>query len=242
MNELRLTASDRRIRLAAEDVSWPELPRSTRRVGERRAMLLAEEVVIDPRVWYDGDDAFERATAWRFFADGVVVAQLCVRMRPSVGGALRSSGRWEELAVGFTPFAGGLHRRRGAVEPDGVAASGNGVAELSYGERGRPLPAELAWAFLPTEVRDTAERLVPEPHVVSGSLRQVTYRDGFVRSQSIVALRMSAHRALLVLADRSPAGSPDGANTERRERMVRTPWVVEQFGADLDAASAGVSP
>ena len=93
--------------------------------------------------------------------------------------------------------------------------------------------AAEAWSYLPQVVRSAAERLVPVPLVWLGELVQARTRDGFPATQDVRVLRMSADRAVVVLASRTLSPIP-GAGVELHvAQMSRVPWIVEQVGLDL---------
>lgn len=216
-------------------VLWRDLPLRTRRAARRRSPIVAEAVQCDPRHRIEGARRLEYASGWRMHEDGVVLAEVARSIAPD---GARALGAWEHRAVRVWEAAGPPQRRRGLVGvADEIDSRGRGAGELlgivAHGHG----PAAEAWRHLPQTVRTAAERLVPEPVVWLGEITQITGDDRLPLQQDIRSVRISAERAVAIVATR--ALSPiRGAKVEYHvEQMARAPWLVEQVGFDLRAGS-----
>lgn len=229
-----LAASTEHVAFGAEHVVWADLPARTRKAASRPAPLVYEDVELRGSV-LDAGRPYELAVGWRVYEDAVVLAAVRRPLRPGPPGyPAIAAGPWEPGSVRVGTFAGGLRRRRGVVP---VAAElgdvpGAGPAAQGPAEHG---PAAHAWRYLPTSVRVAAERLVPEPEQWLGQIVQSTSNTGFPVAQTVGVLRMSATRAVLVMAERSLRAPVEGDLELHRTRMAQTPWLVDQVGADLGA-------
>lgn len=227
-------ASTERVSFDGEAVTWADFPARTRRAARRPSPLLAEEAERDVRVQLLEGRRYELATGWRVFEDAVVLANVRRPLRPASGGALRAAGPWEHRGVRFSTFAGPLRRRSGFVTVAEELQKGpGGVGHTSHAPD--HANAAEAWTYLPRVVREAAERLVPEPDVWLGEIMQRA-PEGGPWNQTVRVLRMSAERAVVVLADRSLPAGTEVDPVARRAQLARTPWLVEQVGADLGAA------
>lgn len=115
-------------------------------------------------------------------------------------------------------------RGRGAGDLLGIVAAGHG-------------DAAHAWSYLPQPVRTAAEGLVPQPTVWLGELVQVSSEDRFPIKQEVRSLRMSADRAVVIVATRSLTPIRGAGVEYHVEQMARVPWLVEQVGLELGDAS-----
>lgn len=228
---VRTAASTERVAFVGELITWADLPAETRRGAQRRAVMLAESVEPDPRVWQDASHPFQLATGWRFHEDAVVVAQVRRPLEPRAGGDYRPTGPWQHMGVRSRTFAGPLRRRRGLVQVANELTD-KPPEHVPVGSATHASAAE-AWTFLPAAVREAVERLVPEPDVWLGQITQRSIAE-VPFAQSIQVLRMSDTRAVLIAADRSLPTKVVGSPDERRAQLSRSPWVVDQAGGELD--------
>lgn len=219
------TASTAPVSFDGTTIAWTDLPSSSQRAGRRSSVLVAEAVGLDEALRLETGHVVERATAWRVYEDGVVLVEVIRSVAPESGGR-RRVGPWKHRGAVTRQAVGAPRRRRGvvAVADDLTPGAVRGAATAA--------DAPLAWAYLPSVVRANAERLVPEPSVWQGELTQHSY-EGCPRDQAITALRMSAERALVVLATRSLAPIPGAPAEAHVAQMARMPWLVEQVGLDL---------
>lgn len=229
--------STEHVQFTGERVTWADLPQPTRKAAARRSAVVGEAVTCHPTAQRAGDGRLvELAVGWRMHEDAVVLVHVLRALRPARNG-LWVVGPWEHITARHLPLAGPLRRRRGVVavalgrRPHGEDDDGASTPQPSAEQAS----AAAAWDHLPDSVRTTAERLVPEPRVWLGEIVQASSPVGSPLNQSIQVLRMDDARAVVVLADRSlPAGADDPA--ERARQLARTPWLVEQVGADLRLA------
>lgn len=222
------TASTAPVSFGATVVTWDDLPRESQRVGHLRSPLVAESVSVDGTLLLDGGRQVEHATGWRFYEDGVVLVEVVRPVLPTPAGG-RKTGSWKHRRAVTRRAASTPRRRRGVVPvADDLVPRGGGG-----GSAGAVAPdAPLAWAYLPAIVRTQAERLVPDATLWLGELTQQGV-EGFPRSQSISAVRLSADRAVAVVATRTLAPIPGAGVEVHVAEMARIPWLVEQVGLDL---------
>lgn len=231
--------STARVSFGSEIVTWKQMPAATRRAARRSSPVVAESVQRDHRTRVENARPYEYATAWRVYEDAVVLAQVARPLAPAPEGGMRPAGGWEPRSVDVHEAAAPPRRRRGVVdvadELGMPGAAGTGALAIVPTGQG---PAAEAWSYLPKAVRAAAERLIPDPDTWLGQLSQVTSTDGFPQRQDVVSLRLSADRAVAIVATRSLVPIP-GAGTEYHvAQMARVPWVVEQIGFDLGRPQA----
>lgn len=208
-------------------IVWPDLPARSRRAGRRDSVLVAEAVSLDEVVRLETGHVVEHATAWRVYEDAVVLVEVIRSVAPA-GAGKRAVGPWQHRRA-VTRLAVAAPRRRRGVVP--VA---DDLSPRGYGG-GVPTPdadAPSAWPYLPAVVRTNAERLVPEPTLWLGELAQRS-EQGRPRAQELTVLRMSAERALVVVATRELVPMPEADVEAHVAAMARLPWLVEQVGLDL---------
>ncbi len=233
---LHQAATTERVAFVGRHLTWADLPAQTRRAARRPSVLVTEDVQRDPRVWMDGGRAYELASGWRVYEDAVLIALVRRPLLPAVAGFHRPAGPWTHLQVQTEELRGPLRRRRGLV------AVADELTEqppaLLGAVRDEDSSAAEAWTYLPSTVRDDAERLVPEPEIWFGQIVQGSTAQGLPLSQSVQILRMSATRAVVVMADRALPPRVAGDVDRRRSQLARTPWLVEQVGSDLGTPAA----
>lgn len=229
--------STERISFGGEVITWDQLPAQTRRLARRRAALIAEVVELDGHALAKDGRALESATAWRAHEDAVVVVTVVRPVAPAAAGGTRPVGPWEHRTVRVLEASGPVRRRRGVVDVADELAPGTRTGRA--GTPARHAQAAEAWSYLPHVVRAAAERLVPEPLLWMAQLVQEQTADGFPVRQDVRSLRLSAERAVVVVATRSLASIPSAGVNVHVAQMARVPWVVEQVGFDLGEASAG---
>lgn len=220
------TASTAPVSFDGAAIAWTDLPSSSQRAGHRSAVLVAEAVALDEALRLETGHVIERATAWRVFEDAVVLVEVIRSVAPESGGR-RQVGPWKHHSVATRQAVSAPRRRRGVVPVADDLTSG-AVRGAATGDADAP----LAWAYLPSVVRTHAERLVVEPSIWLAELTQQSDQ-GCPRSQAITGLRMSAERALVVLATRNLAPIPGAPVETHVAQMARMPWLVEQVGLDL---------
>lgn len=215
-----------------EVVTWADLPGRTRRAATRPSPLVSEAVQLTGIEDADGR-SYQLATGWRVYDDAVVLAGVRRPLPPTWRAAL-GPGRWEHERVRSAPFVGPVRRRRGVVPVDGGATEPTESPETTPATNPAHAQAADAWRHLPAPVRAAAERLVPEPVVWLGAVTQVWVgRNPLPVSESVRVLRVSATRALLVVAERSLSVRAGREVDARLAQLARTPWVVDQVGGDL---------
>lgn len=221
------TASTAPVSFGGAAILWTDLPARSQRAGRRSSVLVAESVSLDDALRLETGHVVQHATAWRVYEDAVVLVEVIRSVAPESGGK-RAVGPWKHHAAATRRAVSAPRRRRGVVPV---------ADDLSRGpRRGGPgagdAAAPLAWGYLPAVVRTNAERLVPEPTVWLGELTQRS-EGGCPQSQALAALRMSAERAVVVLATRELAPIPGAGVEAHVAAMARMPWLVEQVGLDL---------
>lgn len=229
--------STERLSFTGEPITWADLPRETRKAAARRSPVVAEAAERLPALQRAANGrTTELATAWRMYEDAVVLATVLRHLSPAAAGYWLP-GPWKHLGVRVLPLTGPLRRRSGLVAvavhrgptSEGGSISGSCVSNPEHAGAAR------AWDYLPEAVRSTAERLVPEPSVWLGEIVQSTAPGGWPLGQSVQVLRMDTARAVAIVADRALPPGTDGDVDARRRQLARTPWLVEQVGADLGA-------
>jgi hypothetical protein len=230
--------STARVTFDGELVTWKQLPAKTRRAVRRSSPIVAEAVQLDHRHRVEGGRAFEYATGWRAYEDAIVLAEVARPVAPAPEGGSRPVGPWEHRSARAWEAAGPPRRRRGVVDVadelgPGERGSGGLLAIVASGHG----PAASAWSYLPQAVRIAGERLVPEPVVWFGEIVQNRSADRFPLGQDVRSLRLSADRAVVIVATRSLSPIPGAGIAYHVAQMARVPWLVEQIGFDLGDVS-----
>lgn len=228
--------STARVAFSGETITWRSLPGRTRRAARRLSTVVAEAVQVDD-LRVEGGRKTQHATAWRAYEDAVVLAEVARPVRLGTAGDALVAGAWEHVGVRLWKVAGPPRRQRGVVDvADEFAAGGRGAGGLlTIAAAGHGRAAE-AWSYLPSAVRTAGERIVPSPAVWLGQLTQQSSEDRFPLRQDICSLRMSAERAVVIVASRELAPIRGATIAYHEQQMARLPWVVEQVGLELAGA------
>lgn len=230
--------STARVAFDGELVTWKDLPAKTRRAVRRASLIVAEAVQLDHRPRVEGGRAFEYATGWRVHEDAVVLAEVARPIAPVPTGGSRPVGPWEHRNARLWEAAGPPRRRRGVVDvADELGPGDRGAGGLLAIVASGHGQAATAWSYLPQPVRTAAEGLVPEPAVWLGEITQISSEDRFPVRQDVRSLRMSADRAVVIVATRSLSPIRGAGVAYHADQMARVPWLVEQVGLDLGDVS-----
>lgn len=228
--------STARIALSGQTITWRELPWRTRRAARRLSAVVAEAVQPGD-VRLHGGRKLQYATAWRAYEDAIVLAEIARPVRLGADQDEFQPGPWEHVGVRLWNVAGPPRRQRGVVDVAdelGVGArTAGGLLAIAPAGQGR---AADAWSYLPRAVRAAGERIVPTPTVWLGGLTQQSNEDRFPLRQDICALRMSAERAVVIVASRELAPIRGATIGYHEQQMARLPWIVEQVGLELAGA------
>lgn len=217
-------------------ITWRELPWRTRRAARRLSTVVAEAVQPGD-VRLEGGRKLQCATAWRAYEDAIVLAEVARPVRLGADPDEFQPGPWEHVGVRMWKVAGPPRRQRGVVDVADEFASGAraGGGLLAIVPTGQGRAAE-AWSYLPKAVRTAGERIVPTPDVWLGQLTQRSDAARFPLRQDICALRMSAERAVVIVAWRELAPIRGATIGYHEQQMARLPWIVEQVGLELAGA------
>lgn len=222
-------ASTAPVAFEGQAFEWADLPARTRRLARRDDPVLAERVVVEDVLYESPVGVTQVLWAWRAHPGAVLVA---VALRPVRvdRDALYPTGPWAHASLHSYEAAATPKRRVGVVGSTVVVdrrdASAVAPADPQHGS------ALEAWAYLPTAVRQSAERAVPLPEDWLGDLRQRSDA-GQPTSQDVVVLRRSASAAVVVIARRAAPELIGATPTEVARRLAREPWSVEQLTYDL---------
>lgn len=218
-------------------ITWRELPLRTRRAARRMSTVVAEAVEPDPRLRLEGGRKLQYATAWRAYEDAVVLAEVARPVRLGADPDQSQPGPWEHVGVRLWKVAGPPRRQKGVVDVADELRAGARQAGglLTIAPTGQGRGAE-AWSYLPKAVRAAGERIVPTPTVWLGQLTQRSDENQFPLRQDICALRMSAERAVVIVASRELAPIRGATIGYHEQQMARLPWIVEQVGLELAGA------
>lgn len=210
-------------------VAWPELPVATRKLARRPDPVLAERVVSDGGLYESPSGLVQVLRAWRAHPGAVLVA---VVQRPVTvdGQALRSRGPWVHVSLRSYEASTTPRRRVGVVPAGEVVDHGSGPGARPSAPN--EAAAHDAWSFLPSVVRQSAQKAVPVVDDWIGDLRQA-HEAGVPASQDIAVLRRSASAAVVVTARRTAPELAGATTTEISERLAHEPWSVEQITYDL---------
>lgn len=230
--------STARLAFSGQTIMWRDLPGRTRRAARRLSTVVAEAVQTDD-VRLEGGRKMQYATAWRAYEDAVVLAEVARPVRLGAGTDESRPGPWEHVGVRVWRVAGPPRRQRGVVDVADELGAGARAAGglLTIAPTGQGQAAE-AWSYLPKAVRAAGERIVPTPAVWLGQLTQRSTEDRFPLRQDVCALRMSAERAVVIVASRELAPIRGATVGYHEQQMARLPWVVEQVGIELAGAPA----
>lgn len=225
-----------RVSFSGQMITWRELPLRTRRAAHRLSRVVAEAVQPgDVRI--EGGGKMQYATAWRAYEDAVVLAEVARPVRLGADVDEFEPGPWRHVGVHMWKVAGPPRRQRGVVdvadEFRSGARTGGGLRTIAPAGHGR---AAEAWSYLPKAVRAAGERIVPTPDVWLGQLTQKSTANRFPLRQDICTLRMSAERAVVIVASRELAPIRGATVAYHEQQMARLPWVVEQVGLELAGA------
>lgn len=228
--------STARLAFSAQMITWRDLPLRTRRAARRLSTVVAEAVQPGD-VRLDGSRKLQHATAWRAYEDAVVLAEVARPVRLGADADEFEPGPWEHGSVRVWKVAGPPRRQRGVVDVADELGAGARAAGglLAIAPTGQGRAAE-AWSYLPKAVRAAGERIVPTPVVWLGELTQRSTEDRFPLRQDICALRMSAERAVVIVASRELAPIRGATIGYHEQQMARLPWIVEQVGLELAGA------
>lgn len=223
--------STARVTFEGTVVTWRDLAAETRRAARRRSRVLAEDVQITEIGRIERGAIWQDAVAWRLHDDAVLVADVARPVQIDAGSVTRA-GAWVHRSLAVLPATGPLRRRTGVIPVADELARRDAGQAAPVG-RTRFGAAESVWEYLPSAVREGAERLVPEPTGWYATLAQTMDGNRLPTGQDLRVLRVSPERAVVILASRD-AGSGDGGSHETRRRSLAiSPWLVEQLGFEL---------
>lgn len=222
-------ASTAPLAFEGEVFGWADLPAATRRLARRDDHVLAERVVADDRLYDSPSGVVQVLRGWRAHPGAVVVAVVQRRVRADAF-PLRPAGPWAHVSLHSFEAAATPRRRAGTVTS--TLVTDHRGTQAGVASDPRHAAAQEAWAFLPAQVRASAERVVPVPDDWLGDLRQRSDA-GQPASQDVVVLRRSASAAAVVVARRSAPELVGATVAELAQRLAREPWSVEQLSYDL---------